>query len=60
MSIARAAHDAVNAVNKVATLPGTTPGQRLAMLLQLQRHVDGLVNKATGEAGHAPAASTGD
>ena len=60
MSAQRAAFDAVNAANKVATLPGAPPAQRLAMLLQLQRHVDGLVNKVTGEQGNAPATSTGD
>lgn len=59
-TIQRAAHDAVNSANRVASLPGAVPAQRLAMLLQLQRHVEGLVRKAQTDAGNSPAADTGD
>lgn len=46
MSIQRAAHDAVQALNKVEAMPGVTPAQKLLTLLALQRHANGLVEKA--------------
>lgn len=45
MSIQRAVHDAVQAVNKVEAMPGVAPAQKLIVLMQLQRQVDGLVQK---------------
>ena len=45
MSIQRTAQEAVQAINKVATLPAADRAQRLICLLQIQRHVDGLVQK---------------
>lgn len=49
MSIQRTAQEAVQAVNKVATLPAADRAQRLIAMLQIQRHVDGLVNKLKDE-----------
>lgn len=64
MSIARATHEAVNAANKVEQTPGAPIAVRLSALLQLQRHVDGLVDKLRGESAPAgqnrPAVNTGD
>ena len=54
-----AAQLAVMAANRVESA-GACPAQRLAALLQLQRHVDGLVAKAKADAGNAPARDTGD
>ena len=50
MSIATTVRDAVQAANKVAATPGAPPAQRLAALLQLQRHVTGLVESAKASA----------
>jgi hypothetical protein len=53
MSIQRAAHDAVQALNKVEAMAGVQPAQKLITLLSLQRHVDGLVRKAKDAADKA-------
>lgn len=53
MSIQRAAMEAVQAVNKVEAMPGVTPAQKLIVLMQLQRQVDGLVQKTKDAADKA-------
>lgn len=53
MSIQRAAMEAVQAVNKVETMPGVTPAQKLIVLLSIERHVAGLVQKAKDSADKA-------
>jgi len=47
MSIQKAAYEAIQAVNKLESLPGVQPAQRLVALMQLQRHIEGLVRKHT-------------
>jgi hypothetical protein len=49
VSIQRTAQEAVRAVNKVATLTAADRAQRLIAMLQIQRHVDGLVRKLKDE-----------
>ena len=58
-NVLTAAQLAVMAANRVESA-GACPAQRLAALLQLQRHVDGLVAKARADASNAPARDTGD
>ena len=55
MSIQRAAMEAVQAVNKVEAMPGVTPAQKLIVLMQLQRQLDGLVQKTKDAADKAVA-----
>lgn len=55
MSIQRAVHDAVQAVNKVEAMSGVAPAQKLIVLMQLQRQVDGLVQKTKEAADKAAA-----
>ena len=60
MGIQRLAHVAVLAANDVATAPETIQAQRLAALLQLKQHVEGLIAKVQADAGNPPARDTGD
>lgn len=60
MSIQRTTHEAVLAANAVADLEGAVHAQRLAALLQLRRHVDGLIAKVQTDAGNPPRMDTGD
>lgn len=58
MSIQKAAYEAIQAVNKIETLPGAQPAQRLVAMLQLQRHIDGLVQKMKAAAPANPVSQT--
>lgn len=49
MSIQATTYEAIQAINKAATLPSADRAQRLIALLQIQRHIDGLVQKAKDE-----------
>ncbi len=60
MGMQRTAHAAVLAANQVATEPDAVPAQRLAALLQLKQHVEGLIAKVQADAGNPPARDTGD
>lgn len=59
MGVLSTSQEAVQAANRVAQEP-TAHAQRLAALVQLQRHVEGLIAKVSAEAGNPPASSTGD
>lgn len=60
MSIQRTAQAAVLAANALANLSGAMAAQRLAALVALRRHVEGLIAKALEDAGNPPASDTGD